>query len=102
MDAIGSGGGGGGGGAGTLVVHEDDGGTLDKTWNEIATALANETIVLLTGSYKYGGEIINAYMYIFGTVTKASASAYNVYFLGNTSEPNYTATSADGYPVSNE
>lgn len=94
-------GGGGGGGAGTLVVHEDDS-TLDKTWNEIATALSTGTIVLLVGSTEYDGSIIEAYAYIIDTVRKASASAYNVYFLGNTSEPNYIATSADGYPVANE
>ena len=34
----GSGGGGGSSGGGVLVVHEDENGTLDKTWQEIHDA----------------------------------------------------------------
>ena len=46
VDAIGSGGGGGTGG-GALIVHDNDG-TLDKTHNEIATAVRNGSLVVIT------------------------------------------------------
>lgn len=85
----------GGGGGGVLVVN-DNNGTLDKTWQEIAnTGFA----IMLDDSVPFLGTQIYA---LANFKADEEDSEYSVSFsnLFNTSAENetYTATSADGYP----
>lgn len=94
VDAIGSGGGGGTGG-GVLVVGIDmDTMTLDKTWNEIASA---PYAVL-----KVQDENIVYYNFIFAT--EANANNYRAIFAtitlnGEVETMPFGTDSADGYPL---
>ena len=81
--------GGGGSGGGVLVVH-DVNGTLDKTWQEIHDAMLSGGAVIETdGSRNQSVTIITEVDY------DKRGGEYGV--LGKTQ---YTAFSADGYPVS--
>lgn len=91
---------GGGGGGGVLVAHDVDG-TLDKTWQEISTAMANGLVVAeYTSSV---GELLPCYgVYCFHDL---KAGTYSVRFAGIDQDSRstyvlvYKATEADGYPV---
>lgn len=97
--AIGSGGGGGTGG-GVLVVGMDlETMTLDKTWNEINSALFGVLRTQEDGVH---------YLYILGTTYKervGGGTDYSVNFASitqdGTSIVEFVTTSADGYPVAN-
>ena len=49
-----SGGGGGGGSSDALVVHLDEEGVADATWQEITDALSNKIVVLNQDNYEKG------------------------------------------------
>lgn len=92
IDAIKSGGGGSGGG-GVLVVTQTAG-TLDKTWNEIVTAMTTTGAVL---AHYYDGSIDNL-------VTFKNASGdeeFGEYLVSTGTGINgtYVASSPSGYPV---
>lgn len=94
------GGGGGGGSSGTMIVHTDQTGTLDKTWQEIFDAMANGTSVYIGGAsetaVRYSALVISAvnddgfyYLDIFDFTANSS------------SDSAFATDSADGYPVYN-
>ena len=83
--------GGGGGGGGVLVVHPDENGVLDKTWQEIYDA-GFSVLELSFGGRSYG---------ILAQIAE-SGGDYAVIFatLGQSMSPRiYVANSANGYPV---
>lgn len=92
------GGGGGSSGGGVLVVHQDEYGTLDKTWQEIHDALAAGQIPVI--GYVDGND---AGMTIIGWGAFLN-DAYSLWGLGSNisqDDPWYSATSASGYPTAN-
>lgn len=93
------GGGGGSSGSGVLVVH-DVNGTLDKTWQEIYSAIENGSIPIVTGTPMS----TQAYITILGQLSGGMPPTmkYNVYNLGAnimTDEPLYVADTSSDYPV---
>lgn len=78
-------------GGGVLVVHEDERGTLDKTYAEIKSASTDGVVILNSN-----GEII--YLNYIGY--SSMSSAYSVSFFGSESASAYfEADAEDGYPV---
>jgi hypothetical protein len=98
IKAFGGGSGGGSSGGGVLVLHEDENGTLDKTWQEIHDALGAGTLVTVV--YVDGNDA-------FCTIIGATSNVNNVYGLyqagygPGANDPIYTASSANSYPWSN-
>jgi hypothetical protein len=84
----------GGGSGGGLLVVTDTGGTLDKTWQEIHDAMLTGLVVIQDGSKDSG---INTVTQVYHDT---KGGTYQVYggSSGNWS-PQYTASSADGYPT---
>lgn len=89
--AIGSGGGGGGGGA--LVVHEDEEGTLDKTWQEIFDAIASGKIVFIP--YVDGSN--EATTIIVRSCIKSDDDCF-IYVI-DSADPLYSCAAPTDYPV---
>lgn len=94
----GGGSGGGGGSSGTMVVHANQTGTLDKTWQEIFDAMANGTSVYIGGA----GETEVRY----SVLVISALNDDGVYYLdifdfsaGSSSNSAFATDSADGYPV---
>lgn len=88
----------GGGGGGAFVVH-DSNGTLDKTWQEIATASASSVIVCALGDTS---DLTVNYM----SALWGEEEDYGVAFIAIEPDANppfqglyYTTDSASGYPV---
>lgn len=88
------GGGGGSSGGGVLAVN-DDNGTLDKTWQEIADAVATTGAAIV---YEFGGHVSGAATVIECAPNLLDGKFY-VYF---GKESAYKASSADGYPAYSE
>lgn len=88
-------GGGGGGGGGVLIVHEDETATLDKTWQEIRTAMATG-IVAIAFSIAYEDQGIDYLGHLFVTGTEAREEGYGVETANGAF---YAAETADDYPV---
>lgn len=86
IDAIKAGGGGSGGGV--LLVHAE-GGTLDKTWQEIANAVASTGAVIVLENE---GAVISAD--VITSAYKDGEEAYTV----NVNGVSYDTSSASGYP----
>ena len=64
----------GGGDGGTLFLHEDENGTLDKTWQEIYDALQNKAVVI-----PWTGRSATGQYYVFeATHNPGSGYAYLV------------------------
>ena len=75
-----------------VVLNVEDGGTLDKTWQEILDGIIGGTIfVIVTAS---GDE---AYMNIVTTAYTEGGS----YIVSTITESSYSTDSADGYPTAN-
>lgn len=82
--------GGGGTGGGVLVVHNVNG-TLDKTWQEIANAVASTGAVIVAENE---GTVVKADV-IMGAYRADIAAGYTV----DTIESEYDTASASGYPT---
>ena len=80
--------GGGGSGGGVLVVHVT-GGTLDKTWQEIANAVASTGAVIVLENE---GAVISAEV-----ITSAYKDGEETYTV-NVNGASYDTASASGYP----
>ena len=96
----GSGGGGGGGGSsggGVLVVHGDENGVLDKTWQEIYDA-SNLGVVVLP--IPGGGEILYLDSVIHNPPIGQVHETWSILFIGIQSQNTFVfeAESADSYP----
>lgn len=94
--------GGGGSGGGVLVVHvswESEVGTLDKTWQEIYTALSNDQTVLI----KSVGENLVAFDYVVAAQLSGDYKVYSMTIGGFPSIAcvayQWTTNTATGYPV---
>lgn len=70
--------------------------TLNKTWNEIKSALESNLLPVAIGDVTYGGEIANMVAIVMG-VMKEDSSYLVTLNLAGTSEDLYT-DSPDGYP----
>ena len=84
-----------GGGGGMLVVRWNEGMTaLDTKWSDIAAAISNKLVILLndTGA---PNEINISYC----DGVEVNQGAYNVYFFHTGGSDEFSADSADGYPV---
>lgn len=92
-DIIEQGGGGGGSGGGVVFTAQDANGVLDKTWREIRTAM-NTTIVVVTSN-----DFEGATEPIMHTMITSAAGISGEFKLWDSFNTEYTATSADGYPV---
>lgn len=92
----------GGGTGGGVLVANDENGTLDKTWLEIATAIGAGTLVVIPSTNEYDGKLVgagncrinNAIKEPTGYMLYTDCSGKEIYA--------YIATSADGYPVAND
>ena len=87
------GGGGGGTGGGIVFVAEDATGVLNKTWNDIRTAM-NTSIVIITSTN--AEDITNPMSH---ALVSFAGEYLGEFKLWDTTTGSYTATSADGYPV---
>ena len=93
-DIIDQGGGGGGSGGGGVVVVTMNMETmaLDKTWQEIQTAMATSVVVIYQAAPDYG---FWAHLY----VTQVRSDEYGNYIIEVNNGDQFRATSASGYPV---
>lgn len=93
--------GGGGGSSGTMIVHTEQTGTLDKTWQEIFDAMANGTLVYIGGAtedaVRYWWLVVNA-VNDGGIFYSLDVFVFND---GAISDSLFATDSADGYPVYN-
>lgn len=90
-DIIDQGGGGGGSGGGGVLIVNDVNGTLDKTWQEIQTAMATSVVMIYQVSSEFG---FWAHFYVI-QVRNADGN----FIIEVSSGDQYRATSASGYPV---
>ena len=82
-------------GGGVLVVHQDENGTLDKTWQEIHDGMP-AVIIADDGDDRYA--------YCVQSVTKAPDGTSFIVTVGSMADntaytDNYVASSASGYPT---
>lgn len=91
------GGGGGSSGGGVLVVHQDENGVLDKTWQEIHDAVLSVLVI----NQGYAVFICHC-MFISGHAPVWLVTYANIDQEGTVSASNYIANSADGYPAYSE
>lgn len=90
---VASAGGGSGGGGNVLLVNCDlQTMTLDKTWQEIQTAMATSVVVIYQAAPDYG---FWAHLY----VTQVRSDEYGNYIIEVNNGDQFRATSASGYPV---
>lgn len=82
----------GGSGGGVLVVHVDEEGALDKTWNEINAA--DVAFIVYSGSED--GETLHSREFVVNT--SEVDGAYQVIAF-STRRLTYVTNTADGYPV---
>lgn len=82
--------GGGSSGGGVLVLHEDESGTLEKTYAEIKSASNDGVVILHTGEEIY---------YLNYIAYDSIGGAYTVSFFGNEAVADFEADAEDGYPV---
>ena len=85
------------GAGGAFPVTEDEE-TLDKTWNEIATAIASGQIVYIYGAGYEDDTLMGAGCNIVRTVLNDDGTYY-VYILGQDDSTGYSTSSASGYPT---
>ena len=85
--------GGGGGNYAQIFTFSDVDGTLDKTWNEINTAIRNNYLCIMV----YNDEN-NAFRYLCESVVNADDEVYSVMVASGTELFLYETNSPDGYP----
>lgn len=84
--------GGGGGGGGVLVVHVDENGSLDKTWQEIKDASATSVVVFSLDGAEF------SYLFSCGHTTLGGEKWRVGFFTNGGSEIFVTTDGADSYP----
>lgn len=90
--------GGGGTGGGVLVIHKDERSVLDKTWQEIADAIASGILCVVPYANILDEQIVDAGFYFLTGVAYVEGEGYEVI---SNFESDYTfiATDRNGYPV---
>lgn len=82
---------------GVLRITEDEG-TLDKTWSEIASAIAGGKIAYIYGSVYEDDTLIVAGCNIVAQAINDDGTYY-IYLMGQDLSSGYSTSSANGYPV---
>ena len=95
--------GGGGGSDGALIVHEDENGVLDKTWQEISDALKNSTVAIV---FESPNIVSQTNVFMTGVLRNVATgnTDYSVHTFdpAESSKVRYVTNSADDYPVMDE